>query len=270
MLSVKSTILSLPVLALLVPGGPAKATILTFSITDTGGCCSLSEDFPEGLPIDQTYGDRVNSPSTTSGAVTFNYGVGAEGYTPNVEVGYGPFSIFTGGPSLWRYDYGDLDRVLYQGSVPNQQNTGFDYDYLLIVLRADPGFEAVLHSFDVSGWFESDFTIDSVSVYDNEFNGFFPAQNRVFHDPNASILGAGPTHSTYSFNTPITGNTISILIDAANLGLDSINIGVDNIRFGQQIDPTPNIPEPSTLSLTLLAAGGLAAWHRRGRTSDKR
>lgn len=255
----KSIVLSLSGLALLSLVVPAQATILTFSITDVDGYPG-SEDFPEGFGIDQTYGDRVNSLSTTSGTVTFEYGLGAEGFTPNVNVSYEPGSIFTTGPSLWRYDYGDLDRILYQGS----RNTGVgnNYNYLLIVLFADPGFEAVLHSFDVAGWFETDYEINSVSVYDNYFNGFFPEQNRVYHDPNTTIAGNGPTHSSYSFSTPIRGNVISILIDANNLGDTSELIGIDNIRFGQDIDLSP-VPEPGTLSLFAAAAIAAAVIRRR-------
>ncbi len=250
----KSIFLSLSGLVLMYLASPAQATILTFRITDTD-CCGVSENFPEGFGIDQTYGDRVTSTSTTSGTVTFEYGVGAEGFTPNVNVSYEPFSIFTGGPSLWRYNYGDLDRVLFQGSI--ETGVGTNYNYLLVVLFADPGYEAVLHGFDLGGWNETDYVINSVSVYDNIFNGFFPAQNRIFHDPNAAIAGSGPTHTTYSFNTPLVGNIISILIDANNLGDDSQYIGIDNIRFGQQIDPTPEVPEPGTLSL--MVGAGLAA-----------
>jgi len=238
----------------------ATATILTFSITDAGNY-PVSEDFPEGFGIDQTYGDNVTSTSTTNGTVTFGYGVGAEGFTPNVQVSYGPFSIFTGGASLWRYNYGDLDRVLYQGSI--SQPIGINYDYLLVDLIADPGFEAVLYGFDLGGWNETDYQINSVSVYDAQFNGFFPADNRVFHDANTTIAGNGPSHSAYSFGTPIRGNWISILIDANNLGDTSQFIGIDNIRFGQEVDTTPDVPEPGTVSMLLLAGCGLWIMRRR-------
>jgi len=240
---------------------PAGATILTFDIVDTANYAG-SENFPEGFQIDQTYGDRVASSPTVSGTVTFSYGVGSEGYTPNVTVGYGPFSIFTGGPSLWRYNYGDLNRSLYQGSTA--QPIGNNYNYLEITLVADPGYLVTLNGFDLGGWFEGNYTIDSVSVYDDYFNGFFPADNRVFHDPSALILGAGPAHSSYEFNTPISGRVVTILIDANNLGDTSENIGIDNIRFGQAIDPNP-IPEPASLALLGLGTLGLAALRRRRR-----
>ncbi|MGH9718628.1 MAG: hypothetical protein ACRD8O_00315, partial [Bryobacteraceae bacterium] len=76
-----------------------------------------SEDYPEGFAINQEYGDRVTGTPDVNGTTTFHYLFGAEGFTPNVEIGYGPTAIFTGGPTLWRYDYGDLQRVLFQGST---------------------------------------------------------------------------------------------------------------------------------------------------------
>lgn len=263
MRSLKSIVLSLSGLALLSLAVPSQATILTFSITDSANYPG-SENFPEGFQIDQTYGDNVTSTSTTSGSVTFNYGENGEGFTPNVQVNYGPTSIYTGGPSLWRYNYGDLDRVLYQGSSYffDPQQLGFNYDYLQIILRADPGFEAVLYGFDLAGWFEADYVVDGVSVYDNEYNGFDPTLNRVFHAANATVTGSGPSHSSYSFNTPIRGNVITILIASQNLGDTSELIGIDNIRFGQDIDISP-VPEPGTLSLLSAAAIAAAVIRRR-------
>ncbi len=106
---------------------PAHASILTFDITDLSdpALYPVSENFPEGFTVDQTYGDRVISTSVTVGNTKFEYGNDTEGFTPNVVVEYGPYSIYTGGPSLWRYNYGNLVRVLYQGST----YTGLGNDY---------------------------------------------------------------------------------------------------------------------------------------------
>src|SRR5262245_40849633 len=102
----------------------AHATILTFDLLDPIG------SYPEGFGIQQEYGDGVTATSgRNSSGYSFSYGVGAEGFTPNIDVLYGPASFFTGGPSLWRYDYGDLTNVLYQGS---DGPVGNDYDYLSI------------------------------------------------------------------------------------------------------------------------------------------
>jgi hypothetical protein len=234
---------------------PASATILTFNITDP--TYPNSENFPEGFQLNSDYGSRVTSTSQIAGTTTFSYGLGSEGFTPNIVVNYHPFSIFTGGPSLWRYDYGDLDRVLYQGSTSGP--IGFNYDYMVVELTADDGFEAVLHSFDVGAWFQTDRQVNSIAVYNDVYSGFFPAQNRVFLDSNATILGTGPAHSSYSFSNPIRGKVISILIDAQNLGDESELIGIDNIRFGQD---RAVVPEPSPVGLMALGLG-YCWWRRR-------
>ncbi len=236
----------------------SQATILTFDIFDPG--FPGTENFPEGFQIFQNYGDFVTSTSVPFGGGTFDYGVGAEGFTPNVSVDYGPVSPQTGGPSLWRYNYGDLIRILYQGSTFT--GSGTDFDYLVITLQADPGFDVLLYSFELAGWFETDYTIMGVAVYNDVFNDLFPAQNRVFHDLNALVLGTGPTHTSYVFNSPLRGNTIAIFIDASNLGANSELIGIDNIRFGQDVA----LPEPTTLASMI--GGGLLLccfWSRRRR-----
>ena len=236
---------------------PAKATILTFSITDP---VYPNEQYPEGFAINQEYGDRVAGSPVVNGTTTFEYAFGSEGFTPNVTVGYGPSSIFTGGPSLWRYDYGDLDRILYQGSTFT--GIGFDYDYLAIEFQADPGYDVLLYGFDLGGWFHTDYTINGVAVYDSYLNLFFPENNRIFYDQNALVRGDGPDHTSYTFGTPLRGNTITIFIDANNLGAQSELIGLDNIRFGQDLTPAA-VPEPA--SLWLLAAGAALLGFRRVR-----
>jgi hypothetical protein len=98
-------------------------------------------------------------------------------------------------------------------------------------------------------------------VYNSEFNGFFPANNRVFLDANAVVAGNGPARSSYNFNGPIRANTIAILIDADNLDAESELIGIDNIRFGQDTASTAPVPEPGTLAtgvIALLAIGAIA------------
>ncbi len=253
-------------LTLLLLATQSTASVLTFEVKNTD--FAALENYPEGIGIDQRYGDRVTGPSGIGdGNNIFSYGVGAEGYTPNVTVGYGPFSIFTGGPQLWRYDYGDLDRVLYQGS---SGSIAFDYDYLVVELVADPGFEVVLHEFDLAGWFETDYTVDEVAVYNAQLNLFFPNQNKIFSDLSATILGSGPAHTNYSFSTPLVGQTLTIFIDARNLVGDSANIGIDNIRFGQQVASNVAIPEPSSALLWsgMLLVGSLL-YPRRKRFADQ-
>jgi len=188
--------------------------------------------------------------------------VGTEGFTPNVVASYGPFTVFPalGVPELWRYDYGDLDRVLYQGSRGG--NGASDYDYLAIELIADPGYEVQLFGFDLGGWFQTDYIIDEVAVFDGIPFPFVTPTNQIFQQFNVDVLGAGPTHTTFNFGTPLQSDHIYILIDASNLGSTSELIGIDNIRFGQVLAPAA-VPEPASLAIWGLGILGLGLASRR-------
>jgi hypothetical protein len=242
----------------------AFATILTFDITDSGSYPG-SENFPEGYQISGSapgYGDRVTSTSTSNGLLTYGYGVGTEGFTSKVEVDYGPYSIFTGGPELWRYDYGDLDRVLYQGSrYPDPDNPiGNNYNYLAIELIADAGYNALLYGFDLGGWNRTDRTIKAVTVFDGTPFPIITPTNQIYSQSNVVVEGDGngPSRTSFVFNTPLVSSHIYILIDASNLGDDSELVGIDNIRFGQELAAEP-VPEPATLTIWGLGALGCAA-----------
>jgi hypothetical protein len=271
---------------------PAQATVLTFDIYDQNQTASSpyagSEYFPEGYGLVSSpnplasYGNRVTSTSSTesNGGVTFDYGygVGAEGFTPNVTVQYGPFSLLSGGPELWRYDYGDLERVLYQGS---RGGVGTNYNRLEIVLTADEGYEVLLFGFDLAGWFQADYTIQAVVVYDGIPFPFLTPTNDIFKSAPFLVSGTdGLTadHSTIDFGaTGLQARRIWLTIDASNLGDASEFIGIDNIRFGQVSSPSStgplpepplrgDVPEPGALALV---AGALAALALRRRRTDR-
>jgi hypothetical protein len=230
-------------LALFAAALPARASILTFDIFDETAY-HVSEHFPEGFGINQEYGDRIvdGTPQTaTNGTTTFQYGGDGDNYTPNVTVSYGPFSIFTGGPSLWRYDYGDLERVLYQGSAFT--GVGNDYDILDIVFVADPGYDVVLYDIGLGGWFQTDYTINAVTVYDGVPFPFITPTNQIYEAFDVSVAGAGPTSTHFDFGgMEQQAHVIWLRIDASNLGADSGRIGIDNIRFRQVENGNPNEP----------------------------
>lgn len=243
----------------------ANASILTFDITNPNNpLYSGTEAYPEGYPINPNYGDRVTAITATDGIDTFAYGVGAEGFTPNVTAEYGPFTVTPGPgfPELWRYDYGDLDHILYQGS--RGANGATDYNVLTIELIADPGYEVQLYGFDLGGWNQTDYEINGVAVFDGIPFPFITPTNQIFQQYPADVLGAGPTHTTFSFGTPLQSDHIYILIDANNLGSDSELIGIDNIRFGQ-VEAVAAVPEPTTLAIWGIGALGCAvsAYRRR-------
>ena len=200
--------------------GEANGAVLTFDIAGIGNFDNVA----------QNYGDRITA--TTIG--NFSYGA-AEGLTPNVEIDYGSTD-----PSLWTTGYGDLTNVLFE----NVDNTGF----LTITLMADPGFEVILHSFDVASFSSSDDTIDLVGV------GDAPLSSSLFGETNAII--SATTSTAYDFLTPLQASEVVITIDSRNIGSSNDNIGIDNITFSQVA-----IPEPS--SALLLVFGGLGIIGRR-------
>jgi hypothetical protein len=249
-----------------------------FPYNDPGVLPFLSEDYgyPEGFRLPTDYGDRITATSVTLvGGTIYQYGIGAEGATPNVVVSYGPFSIFTGGPNLWREGYGDLNGILYQGSehLDPLNPIGNDYDVLDIVLVADPGFDVVLHSADIGGF--GDYTINGVTVYEGVPFPFLTPTNDIFEQSPVTAPAIGQT--TIDFGD-LQSHVIWLRIDASNLGDESVNIGVDNIVFSQvanaasteEIDPADieaalqQVPEAASLFVWLL--GGVCAgtiWLRR-------
>jgi hypothetical protein len=280
---------------------PAQASVLTFEIFDPAlSDAALGGDFPfedpgvqpflagygypEGFGIPGDYGDRITeSPVTLADGKIYRYDADSDpdvvdpvpDPTPHVVVSYGPFSIFTGGPTLWREGYGDLNGILFQGS---EGSVGNDYDILDIVLIADPFWDVVLHSLDLGG-FLGDFIIDSVTVFDGVPFPFVTPMNQIYEQFNVSVPSVG--WNTIDFGgTPLQSHVIWLRIDANNLGNDSVNIGVDNIVFSEvenlasdeEVDldeiaaalQPAEIPEAASLVVWLLgSACAGAVWARR-------
>ncbi len=200
----------------------ASATILTF---DQGTVANFDN-------VDQAYGDDVEA--TTEGM--FGYGVGTEGFTPDVQISYGDSD-----PTLWTTGYGDLVNVLYEATG----STGV----LTVTLTADPGFLVQLYEFDAAGWPNTDYTIDAVRVSDGGSDLFL----------QTDVFISGATSTPFDFTaSPLTAPQLILEIDARNLGASSDNIGIDNIRFGQVA-----IPEPSTFALALLSLLGMGNRRRK-------
>jgi hypothetical protein len=196
---------------------PSQAIILTF---DMG--------LGNGNAVDQNYGDNVTS--TPNGS--FSYGT-AGGFTPNVTTAY------TTGANFWDTAYGDLTNVIYQ----NQATGNF-----ALTLTADSGYNVVLNSFDLAGWPNTDYTINSVSVN----NG----SSDVFSQSSVAIEGDSG-HSSFNFGgTPLIASQLIISFDSSNLNTAADNIGIDNVRFSQQASSAA-VPFEFSPSLGLLLIGGL-------------
>ncbi|MBX3176846.1 MAG: PEP-CTERM sorting domain-containing protein [Candidatus Hydrogenedentes bacterium] len=214
---------ALAALAVSTLAGSAGATILTFDdLLNVGG-----NPIGNGQLIDQDYGDRVTGLIDATGS----YGVGSEGFTPNVVVDYG-----VPNPAFWSTAYSDLTNVIY---IP-----GVGQGPLEVLFTADAGYEVQLYGFDVGSWL-SNSAVRTIRVYDQN--------NAVLFESLADVILAS-THTSFDFNGPLTAESLRIEIDQTGLGGSSDNVGIDNIRFGQ----TSHAPIPEPATVTLMGLGALA------------
>jgi hypothetical protein len=234
--------------ALAAAAGPAGATLLTFDWTrDSFSGAVTPTASPSDLPAD--YGDRVTGAAVAVPGGSFLYDERGEGYTPNVVVDISGGGATATDPRvrLWVDSFGDLRNVVF-----GAPGSGF----MEARLVADPGFEAVLHGFDLGGYPGSDWTIDSVQV--------LAGATVLYAQADALIEGntAGARHTPFDFATPMVAPELTIRIDYSNLSTGrQDNIGLDNLRFGQTPPgATPPVPEPGTA--WLLAAGLAWGWRR--------
>ena len=178
---------------------PAEATQLVFEQVRIDGIVFGAGDT---CFVPQDYGDRVAGLTQNVAGGTFTYGNLGEGFTPNVLVSYGPSLT---GARLWSDSYGDLNHIVWN-SV---------FAPLEITFTADPGFVVRLHDFDLAGWPNWDYVINSIEILDGE-------QNLLFSQNNVPIEGDynGPRHSHFDL-TSIEAQTLTLRIDTQDLGLRS-------------------------------------------------
>lgn len=212
------------------PAAGAHATILTFDIS--GGVSN-------GIAVPQGYGDNV----TMSPQSGHSYGVGAEGFTPNVTVSYGSLGER---PDLWTTGYGDLTNVLYN-EIDGDQT-------LTVTFTAAAGFNVTLFDFDMAS-FTGNPVVPGITVRDTDTN------NLLFSLGATVVPGTGHT----SITPNATARELALVINLTGLGGTSDNVGLDNLRFGQSVVST--IPEPATLGILSLGLGGLLALRRRRRSA---
>ena len=205
----------------------ANATILTFDVS--GGVTNFAN-------IPQSYGDNV---AMTPDGLGHSYGVGAEGFTPNVVVEYG-----TAGedPALWTTGYGDLTNVHFNDA---------DGDLTFTVrFTADPGFLVTLFDFDIASFLSAGQTIAGLEVRNGATDASLVSLGSTF------ITGA--THAQIAPN--VSANVLILEIDLTGLGSVSDDIGIDNVRFGQS-QAEVETSEAGTLALlggALAVIGGVA------------
>ena len=215
--------------ALALAPASAGATVLTFDVS--GGVSNHAN-------IAQTYGDNVAAALQAG----HSYGVGAEGFTPNVAVDYGA----TGeDPALWTTGYGDLTNILFNDA---DSDTTFTTRF-----TADSGYLVSLLGFDMASFLSAGQTIQGFTIRDVGANTVLFSQGSTF------ISGA--THNSFSFNG-VRANTLELVVNLTGLGGVSDDIGLDNVRFSQAL-ATPGIPEPATWAMMILGFGATGAVIRR-------
>ena len=240
---------------------PVRATVLTFNVCGGGAGTAVEGNRCRYATINQAYGDRVTGPSMNGGRM--QYGQDGEGWTPNIAVDYGPDGSAIRG---WDNNYAGLWTVIWAEDRSGQ---------LSIRMTADPGYQVSFHGLRLGGYIFNQgpwpLVIGSLSLTDN--NGA-----TLWNQANTPITQSGPV--MISFPTPFiseSGGWLEFMMDVRNLPIGNANresIGIDLVRFGQvssssnQLQDISN-PEPGSLSLMLLGAGGLAVQllrrHRGGK-----
>jgi hypothetical protein len=213
---------------------PAGATILTFDAAPGVGVNTV---------VPQAYGDNVTASPDGAG---HSYGVGAEGFTPNVSVAYG-----AGGEEskLYPTGYGDLTNVYF-----NELDHGTS---LTATFTADAGYLIDLYGFDMAAYENDGETVTGLTVFDGS-DGVLFSQGATF------ISGA--THTSFAFATPLRAAELRLVVDLTGLERHSDEFALDNIRFGQTDAPSPSvggIPEPASWALMIAGFGMAGAFLRR-------
>ena len=220
---VRASVMSFALAVAMVMSGTAQATILTFN-DDVGGPVAAN-----GVNIPSAYGDNVTA--LTQGG--FGYGVGAEGFTPNVTVEWGfqdtglEFQV-----NFWNAGYGDLTNIAYSSTT------------MLIQLTSAGPLDVAIYEFDVAGF--SSPRDGTITIEDGSSNVLYSS---------GPVSYAHPAHTNFDFTSnPIFASVLQIRVNGPGGGL----FGIDNIRFGEF-----QIPEPGSISLVALGCTALVMRRRR-------
>ena len=219
----------------------AQATVMTFEVVPDvndpiSGSLNLADNQffahqwiqtgPYVAPY-RDYGDRVNAPSvsgtywpeTNDGTgskplanATLNYGVGAEGYTPNVSV------------LLWANDY--FNRTKYYQSWSGMSDVV--YNNVWLFLEPDVGYTVTLHDFKAASWsgtYNLLYSVWEPSSIDDTTGAVTWGTKTV----DAQDIGAvDDTADTYTLDlTYDTG--VTVWLSSTN----PANVAFDDIRFSQ-------------------------------------
>ena len=211
----------------------ASATVLTFS--------QSAPDTPTTAtpaPIAGDYGDRVGSAAQGG----YTYGEAGEGFTPNVQVGFG-----SPNPVVVSSGFGDLQDVLYEATPGEDPIIGF---------QADEGFLVELYGLQIASR-NDDLVVDSIAVFDD--------QGLVFELPDVQLFASGSEEIDFAQLTggPLLGRQLDVRIVLTSLGGASVDVAVDTFRFGQRA-VADAVPLPAAAWLFGAGLAGLIGARRRG------
>lgn len=216
--------------------GAAQATILTWDQVDGIFDRENVPDF---------HGDFVAS----SPEANEIYGVGPEGFTPNVAVSY--FDDGTGVSNLdwWTTGFGDHVNVLFNDDDGDA--------FFGMRLTADPGWQVSLESFELSSFLQNLSTDVQVSN-----------PSGVIFDSGEFLASQSDGHYDFAPANSWVGQWIEINVDTSRLGSVSDDIGLDNVTFSQFLTPRPrppsgDVPLPAAAWLLLGGLGALAGLKAR-------
>jgi len=183
-----------------------------------------------------------------------DYGDVPSGYgsTASIGVSYRTLSadaqtVSTNNLELWNSGYGNLSKVAFATS------DGLVAEITFTALIG--GEQVTLNSFDMAGYFTVNRTNDFFRILNGSGTVLLDYVANNGGNP-VTILGAGPSHSTFS-------PAISASVLRLQWGHDW-NIGIDNINVTSAAIPTNGaVPEPGTFALVGVAVAGLALLRRR-------
>ncbi len=202
----------------------SQATILTFR-ANTGG--SLPAGAVTGAPW---YGDRVNALTVGS----YSYGVGSEGFTPNVDVRY---SGDRSTPTPYSTGYGTLSTVLWG----NSNSGATDVNRTTISFTADAGYDVRILGFKAADW-------------SNSLQGV--TRNLWITNGSTTIWSYAGSIDHVTFNEfdlsglNVSGSTLTLNFD------HGWHTGITDVIFAQSA-----VPEPA--SMLALGLGAVALVRKR-------
>lgn len=236
----------------------AEGTILTFEVGDTANSPLGKLEDPA---YHADYGDDVNNTTVVStapnGPYTYGYGVGAEGFTPNVVVGYSHDAGAGDGHSsnLSSAFLGYVDYLHYEDGVK-----------FWITFTPDSGFAVQVNSFliemhDVTNFPSLQSLTPDVSwaLYQNSPSGTLITSGAVelAYDGDAGYAAGDDEFENVTTSAAAYAGPVVLEFSFTGTG-DNGLIAIDNVNFGQIV-----IPEPSSLTILGIGMVGLLARRRR-------